>query len=398
VLHIRKTLMQSFKSFLKEEAEGAKLKHITHAEDRPLQSGSKGFDHAVAALNSAHEHAKSGGHSTHLSMKYDGSPSIVFGHHPETNKFFVASKSAFNKNPKINYTSKDVEKNHGHAPGLVNKLQQALTHLKKVAPKSGVYQGDVMFGDEDKKESKKGVSFTPNTITYTAKGDEADKVRKAKFGVVVHTQYHGKTAESMAADPHPDLHKFKDHPDVWTKHPAHDTSKINYSAKQQDTFKKHMEAAQKIHDESGNKMYKATEPHQGASNHLETYINHTVRTDEKPTAAGLAAHIQNKYKKESAKLKTPVGQSRKEAEAKSHTDHIEGNKEHYNNLLTMHNHLQKAKDVLVKSLESHTGGLEHHIDNKPTGPEGFVVHHAGEPTKLVNRKEFAKANLLKVRK
>ena len=107
-----------------------------------------------------------------------------------------------------------------------------------------------MFGDEDKKESKKGVSFTPNTITYTAKGDEADKVRKAKFGVVVHTQYHGKTAESMAADPHPDLHNFKEHPDVWTKHPAHDTSKINYSAKEQDNFKKHMEAAQKIHDES----------------------------------------------------------------------------------------------------------------------------------------------------
>jgi hypothetical protein len=390
--------MQSFKSFLKEEAEGAKLKHITHAEDRPLQSGSKGFDHAVAALNSAHDHAKSSGHSTHLSMKYDGSPSIVFGHHPETGKFFVASKSAFNKNPKINYTPKDVEKNHGHAPGLVKKLQQALTHLKKVAPKSGVYQGDVMFGDEDKKESKKGVSFTPNTITYTAKGDEADKVRKAKFGVVVHTQYHGKTAESMAADPHPDLHNFKDHPDVWTKHPAHDTSKINYSAKEQDTFKKHMEAAQKIHDESGKKMYKATEPHQGASNHLETYINHTVRTDEKPTAAGLAKHIENKYKKTSEKLKTPVAQSRKEAEAKSHIDHIEGNKEHYNNLLTMHSHLQKAKDVLVKSLESHTGGLEHHIDNKPTGPEGFVVHHAGEPTKLVNRKEFAKANLLKVRK
>ena len=390
--------MRSFKSFLKEEAEGTKLKHITHAEDRPLQSGSKGFEHAVAALNSAHQHAKSSGSSTHLSMKYDGSPSIVFGHHPETGKFFVASKSAFNKNPKINYTAKDVEKNHGHAPGLVKKLQQALTHLKKVAPKTGVYQGDVMFGDEDKKETKKGVSFTPNTITYTAKGEEADKVRKAKFGVVVHTQYHGKTAESMAADPHPDLHNFKEHPDVWTKHPAHDTSKINYTAKEQDNFKKHMEAAQKIHDESGDKMYKATEPHQGAGNHLETYINHTVRTDEKPTAAGLSKHIENKYKKEASKLKTPAGQARKEQEAKSHIDHIEGNKEHYNNLLKMHNHLQKAKDVLVKNLESHTGGLEHHIDNKPTGPEGFVVHHAGEPTKLVNRKEFAKANLLKVRK
>ena len=30
--------------------------------------------------------------------------------------------------------------------------------------------------------------------------------------------------------------------------------------------------------------------------------------------------------------------------------------------------------------------------------ESFGEHHAGEPTKLVNRKEFARANLLKVRK
>ena len=97
-------------------------------------------------------------------------------------------------------------------------------------------------------------------------------------------------------------------------------------------------------------------------------------------------------------MKTPVAQGRKSAELKSHLDHIEKNKEHYNNLLKMHSHLQKAKNVLVDTLEQHTGGLEHHIDKKSTGPEGFVVNHAGEPTKLVNRKEFAKANLLKVRK
>ena len=99
--------MYSFSTFLKEEDEGGKLKHITHAEDRPLQNGSEGFDHAVGALQQAHEHMKSGGHSTGLTMKYDGSPSIVFGRHPENNKFFVASKSAFNKNPKINYTNKE---------------------------------------------------------------------------------------------------------------------------------------------------------------------------------------------------------------------------------------------------------------------------------------------------
>jgi hypothetical protein len=144
-------------------------------------------------------------------------------------------------------------------------------------------------------------------------------------------------------------------------------------------------------------MYTATEPHRGVGGHLETYINHTVRTGEKPTAKGLQNHITNKYKKANEKLKTPAAISRKEAEAKQHTDYIEKNKEHYNNLLNIHHHLQQAKNVLVKNLEKHTGDLTHHIGNKPTGPEGFVVHHLGEPTKLVNRKEFARANLLKAR-
>ena len=46
--------MRTFKSFLTENAEGEKLKHITHAEDRPLQHGSEGLEHAVGALQQAH--------------------------------------------------------------------------------------------------------------------------------------------------------------------------------------------------------------------------------------------------------------------------------------------------------------------------------------------------------
>lgn len=146
--------MLNFKEFLKEEAEeGAKLKHITHPEDRPLHHGHKGFEHAFGALQQAHEHIKSKQSSNKLTMKYDGSPSIVFGHHPKTGKFFVATKSAFNKNPKINHTHEDIEKNHGHAPGLASKLHAALEHLPKVTPKKGVYQGDMMHaGKEDHHE------------------------------------------------------------------------------------------------------------------------------------------------------------------------------------------------------------------------------------------------------
>ena len=62
---------------------------------------------------------------------------------------FVASKSAFNKNPKINYTHEDIEKNHGHAPGLVSKLKAALDHLPKVTKPGKVYQGDFMYHKDD---------------------------------------------------------------------------------------------------------------------------------------------------------------------------------------------------------------------------------------------------------
>jgi len=393
--------MLLFRTFLKEEteAEGAKLKHIHHAEDRPLFHGSKGFTHAKSALNQAHEHMKSGGDSSALTMKYDGSPAVVFGHHPENGKFFVASKSAFNVNPKINYTHADIIKNHGHAPGLVEKLHAALNHLKKVSPKTGVYQGDIMHSGTDLKHHTDGkVSFTPNTITYTAKGEEADKVKKSKLGIVIHTQYHGKDISSMKSDPHPDLHNFKQHPDVWQKSPNHDTKNIHYSEDNQNEYLKHMSAAEKIHKQHGREMYKATQPHQGETGHLATYINHTVRTDETPSAEGLKNHISSKYEKDISKLKTPAAKGRKQTELNSHIKHIDANKQHYNNLLKLHNHLQMAKNVLVSNLEHHEGGLEHHIDGKRTGPEGFVVNHAGEPTKLVNRKEFAKANLLKVRK
>jgi len=393
--------MQSFKTFLKEEAgaDEGKLKHIHHAEDRPLFHGAKGFEHAKGALTQAHEHIKSGSKSTHLTMKYDGSPAIVFGHHPETGKFFVASKSAFNKNPKINYTHEDIKKNHGHAPGLMDKLHASLNHLKKIAPKTGVYQGDLMYTHDDLKHHKNGkVSFTPNTITYTGHGEEAQKIKDSKIGVVVHTQYHGKTAASLKADPHPDLHNFHPHKDVWTKHPEHDTSHVHYSEADQDEFHKHIAAAQKIHSEHKKTMYKTTEPHGGETGHLSTYINHTVRTDEKPSAEGLKKHITDKYNKAIEKLKTPASQGRKQAELNTHVKHIDAHKKDYENLLKMHQHLQKAKDVLVHTLNQHTGDLEHHIDSKATDPEGYVVHHAGEPTKLVNRKEFAKANLLKVRK
>lgn len=390
--------MIKFTEFLTEAADDGKLKHIHHPEDRPLLHGKKGFTHAFGALSQAHEHLKSGKKSPELTMKYDGSPAIVFGHHPKTGKFFVASKSAFNKNPKINYSLEDIERNHGHAPGLVQKLAAALEHLPKVSPKKGVFQGDMMFSHGDVVHNPNGsVSFTPNTITYSAHGTEANNVKKAKVGVVVHQQYRGSSLENMKASPNIEQ-KFKAHPDVWNKSAEHDTSMTNYSPAAQLEFKKHMDKAKAIHDTHGKHMYALTEPHQSEGGHMATYINKTVKTDEKPTTRGLQQHIIDKSKAAQDKLKTASAADKKATETKAEVDHIQKNKEHYDNLLKMHQHLTAAKNTLVNALNIHPGTLSHHIGATPTAPEGFVVHHENEPTKLVNRAEFSKANLLKVRK
>jgi hypothetical protein len=249
----------------------------------------------------------------------------------------------------------------------------------------------------------KKVSFTPNTITYTAHGDEAKKIGASKVGVVVHTKYHGKDLDSLSAHHDVDMHNFKEHPDVHLHSAEHDTSKVHYPEHAQDEFHKHMAAAKNIHDTHGGKMYPATAKHQGEHSHMTTYINKTVDTGEIPHAAGLQKHIKNVYDKESSKVKTDKAKSAKDAEAKDHISHIEKNKSHYENLLTMHHHLAHAKNVLVKSLESHEGRYTHHIAGKKSKPEGFVIHHTPasgktEPTKLVNRAEFAKQNRLKIRK
>ena len=164
--------MVGFIKFLSESvAAEDKLKHLEHAEDHHINAGAAGFKHAVDTLNGVHNQLRRKGSEVNVTMKYDGSPSIVFGHHPQDGRFFVASKSAFNVKPKLNYTNQDIEANHGHAPGLVAKLKAALQHLPKITPKGRVFQGDLMHTPEDVKDDGENLNFKPNTITYSIPKD-----------------------------------------------------------------------------------------------------------------------------------------------------------------------------------------------------------------------------------
>jgi lipopolysaccharide export LptBFGC system permease protein LptF len=113
-----------------------------------------------------------------------------------TGKFFVATKSIFNKDPKINYTNEDIDRNHGHAPGLVVKMKLGLKYLPSITTKKGVYfQGDVMFSPADLEtrdiDGTLHYLFQPNTVVNAIPVDSpmGREIKAAKFGFAPHTKY-----------------------------------------------------------------------------------------------------------------------------------------------------------------------------------------------------------------
>lgn len=389
-----------FITFLKEQEEvkGKALKHLRHVEDYVIHGGHEGVAIADEHLRGLHDMLLGKtGRGLFASTKYDGAPSIVFGTHPETGQFFVASKSAFNKNPKINYTEEDIEKNHGHAPGLVAKLKHALKHLPGIMPRTGgVYQGDLMHSEGDAKTENGKTSVTPNTLTYSAPADSAEgRNMNKKLGVVVHTQYKGNGGlESMNAEPlDPKTRaKFREHPDVNNIDPSLDVKSSNYTPEEQKAFLNHMEKAKRTYASMKPESLDALAGH---GEQLEAHVNNMIRTGGTPSVQGYMDHLTARHNKDLEKVKTEAAKQKRIQAHANLMNHISNNRDHFDKALQLHSHLQSAKNVLTRVL-ARNSPYEHSVAGESTGPEGTVVFDKkGNASKFVPREEFSRLNFLK---
>ena len=168
--------MRTFTTFLTEQ----KNLHLEHLEDEMFNRGEAGVKEAIAFVKSLAEMLKGNAKSpVDVTVKWDGAPALFTGINPENGKFFVATKSLFNKTPKINYTNADIDANH--SGGLAEKLKVALANLKDLGI-TGVLQGDMLYTKGDLSaqtiDGESMVTFTPNTITYAvpAGSDLAGKI------------------------------------------------------------------------------------------------------------------------------------------------------------------------------------------------------------------------------
>ena len=171
--------------------------HLEHLEDDIINNGFDGGKNAIAFLESLKDMLA--GNSTsklNVTTKWDGAPAIVCGPSPENGKFFVGTKSVFNKTPKVNYNIQDIRNNH-EGP-VANILRECLQYLSGLGMKE-ILQGDLMFTSSGKKlttykdgsgKSETMISFQPNTIVYMVPENTpfGRKIKNSKLGIVFHTK------------------------------------------------------------------------------------------------------------------------------------------------------------------------------------------------------------------
>jgi len=391
--------MINFKTYLieQEEPQGKPLTHLRHVDDNVLYGGHQGVGLAAQHLEDVHNKLLGKNNSTTVTTKYDGAPSIVFGQHPKTGQFFVATKGAFNKTPKLAFSHDDIDKHFGHAPGLAAKMHAAFDHLSKIMPRNGgVYQGDLMHTPEDVVRKKGNLSFRANTLEHSVPEDSAmgQAVKNSKLGVVVHTQYKGRgDLDSMSATPLSPKQRgrFEQHPDVNNIDPTINVNPANYTPEEQKAYLNHMENAKRSYASMKPEAMDALEGH---GEMLERHVNDMIKKGGAPSVEGYMDYLTAAHQKDISKLKSQAAIDKRIQAHAANLQQIAANRDHFKKALELHGHLQAAKNVLTGVMAKNSP-FAYSINGEATGPEGAVaVDKDGNMSKFVDRAEFSRQNFL----
>ena len=391
----------------------SKNTHLEHLEDSILFDGSQGATDAFMFLDElARVFSGQGNNTFKITTKWDGAPAIFCGTYPGTKRFFVGTKSVFNKNAKINFRDLDVDANHGHAPGLVSKLKDALKYFPTLGI-NGVAQGDLLFTDDKKYETINGercITFTPNTITYSIPESSAlyAKADKAKIGVVFHTTYTGSTVDSLNASFGYNIDRLNKSDDVLVL--SAETGQMGKDVlltKQEVVKLKNMKrTSTSLVRESSSFLDSVAE--QIAANdqltvgpRLKIYFNTYVRQGRRVNSAtnfvrNFKQYYEGEVKKAADKVKTPKAKAGKLAKLYAGLDFIEANEKALLKTIGLYTTLQQAKLLFIRKLEKgeRIGTyLRSDTGYKVTAPEGYVAIKNGTTAiKLVDRLQFSVAN------
>ena len=377
-------------------------KHIEHYEDN-IFIGEAGIKKNLEIAKTIRDALSGKAEAEHIvTVKWDGAPAVIFGINPENNKFFVSTKSLFNKTPKIAYTNKDIDEQFEKA-GLNDKLKTALKYLPAVCT-SGIYQGDLLFTDNMRKVEEisgdRCVTFTPNTITYAIpmKSNLGREIIKADIGLIVHTKYKGNIG-NLSASFDVKSNQFKQSKNVWLQDATiKDYSGIvNFDNAELERIEGIINAIEKTDIniselKKGNifdifKVYKNTRIKSGIG-----IIKSPDMVDDFKEYLIAQTDIEVK------KMKNDQAKKNKEDDLEETLAHIENVREDLRALFSIYNWFVKLKMYIVRRLDKIKGigtFLRDGEGYKVTSPEGFcVVSNDNSILKIIDRLEFSRSNFL----
>lgn len=397
-----------FSEYINEAKEGKNV-HLEHLEDNVLNNGVSGAREAINFLRSLRNMLA--GHSdvkVNVTTKWDGSPAIFAGINPENGKFFVGTKSVFNKNAKLNYTDEDIDENHP-SEGLNDKLKTALAYLPKLGIK-GILQGDMMFTKSDLKpqtiDGEEYITFQPNTIVYAVPTNTklAKMMMAAQIGVVFHTAYTGKDIENMKASFNIDIGHLTTTKDVWFRDASFTdaSGSATFTEKETADLTSILSQAGRLFNTIPALTLNKISSSETYLMQIKTYNNTKVREgqeirDTRAHVNGLMKWVEDRLNKEILAAKKEETKQKRIKEKTEVMRFYRTNAAQLKNIFDLMNMIIEAKLMIIRKLETikSIGTFVRTEDGfKSTAPEGFVAVDKlkGNALKLVDRLEFSHQN------
>jgi Family of unknown function (DUF6267) len=397
-----------FSEYITEAKEGKNV-HLEHLEDNVLNNGVSGAREAINFLRSLRNMLA--GHSdvkVNVTTKWDGAPAIFAGINPENGKFFVGTKSVFNKNAKLNYTDADIDENHP-SEGLNDKLKTALAYLPKLGIK-GILQGDMMFTKDDLKheviDGEEYITFQPNTIVYAVPANTklAKMMQAAQLGIVFHTAYTGKDIENMKASFNIDIGHLTTTKDVWFRDASFTdaSGSATFTEKETADLTSILSQAGRLFNTIPALTLNKIAASETYLTQIKTYNNTKVREgqeirDTRAHVNGLMKWVEDKLNKEILAAKKEETKQKRIKEKTEVMRFYRTNAAQLKNVFDLMNMIIEAKLMIIRKLETiRSIGTFVRTDDgfRITAPEGFVAVDKlkGNALKLVDRLEFSHQN------
>lgn len=375
--------------------------HLDHIDESHFIDGQLGAENAMESLQSLID----GYDNVIVTEKWDGAPAVFAGTDPSDGKFFIATKSVFNKQPKLYKSINEII--DGDMPaGLIVKLSEVFYSLYNLGiPADRVLQGDLLWSSRNDQqyrtyEGKRYVTVHPNTLIYgwEVNTPEALQVERANVGIVFHTTYFGgDTLDTYQAGFGADVSNLKKSHEVWVRDARYDRPALSEEHREMITHI--IDRAESVaYDFNGVAAIMNMIPEAFAGARIQSFYNSQIRQGIYPyDVKAYFKHVQDYYAKQMDKVKTDAAKDKRKVQLKQLLDMMKGKEQHFYDAFYYTYKINEAKLAIIDELNSRNKQkvfVEENGQLHKAKPEGYVVvdRITGHGVKLVDRQEFSYMN------